>query len=150
MSFSIIKKMPPIDEIIARHPLSEAGAESVLQDRKEIETIISGEDDRLLLIAGPCSAWPSEAVITYAQRLKKLSEEVKGRVKIVMRVYIQKPRTIRGWLGPVNQSDPFEVADIPKGADYCRDMMVRVIELGLPIADEALFTGNAKGFAELL
>lgn len=150
MSFTVVKKMPSIEEIIARHPLSETGAKRVLQDRKEIEAILSGEDDRLLLIVGPCSAWPSEAVITYAQRLKKLSDEVSGRVKVVMRVYIQKPRTIRGWLGPVNQSNPFEVADIATGATYCRDMMVQVIELGLPIADEALFTHNAKGFAELL
>ena len=84
------------------------------------------------------------------EKLKKLSDELKDSLKIVMRVYIQKPRTIRGWLGPVNQPDPYEPPDIAKGAAYCRDMMVQVIEMGLPIADEALFTHNARGFAELL
>jgi 3-deoxy-7-phosphoheptulonate synthase len=150
MGYKIIQKMPSIDAIIARYPLSEAGAKRVLQDRKEIEAILRSEDKRLLFITGPCSAWPSEMVIEYAKRLKKLSDEVKDKVKVVMRVYIQKPRTIRGWLGPVNQPDPFASADIAKGAAYCRDMMVQVIEMGLPIADEALFTHNAKGFAELL
>ncbi|OGG53093.1 3-deoxy-7-phosphoheptulonate synthase [Candidatus Kaiserbacteria bacterium RIFCSPHIGHO2_01_FULL_53_29] len=150
MSYKIIQKMPTVERIIARHPLSQKGEAQVLQDRKEVGAILSGEDKRLLFIAGPCSAWPSEAVLTFAERLKKLSDEVKDSIKIVMRVYIQKPRTIRGWLGPVNQPDPFESPDIAKGAEYCRDMMVKIIEMGLPIADEALFTHNAKGFAELL
>ena len=67
-----------------------------------------------------------------------------------MRVYIQKPRTIKGWLGPVNQPDPYARPDIAKGAEYCREMMVGIVELGMPIADEAVFTHNAKGFGELL
>ncbi len=150
MSHKIIQKMPSIAEIVARYPLSKNAEAQILQDRTEIGAILSGEDNRLLFIAGPCSAWPSEAVLTFAGRLKKLSDELKDKLKIVMRVYIQKPRTIRGWLGPVNQPDPFVEPDIAKGAAYCRDMMVRAIEMGLPIADEALFTHNAKGFAELL
>lgn len=150
MSSKKIKKMPTAENIIEQYPLSEKGAASVLKDRQEICDILAGKDDRLLFIVGPCSAWPSEAVLTYADKLKKLSEEVKEKIKVVMRVYIQKPRTVRGWLGPVNQSDPFAPADIALGAGYCRDMMVQVIEKGLPIADEAVFTHNAKGFEELL
>ena len=150
MNIKVIRKMPPIEDIIAHHPLSPKGAKRVLQDRIEIENILAGRDDRLLFILGPCSAWPSESVIEYAKRLKKLSDEVSDKIKVVMRVYIQKPRTIRGWLGPVNQADPFTEPDIATGAGYCRDMMVRIVEMGLPIADEALFTHNAKGFAELL
>ena len=61
-----------------------------------------------------------------------------------MRVYIQKPRTTKGWTGPVNQPDPLAYPDIEAGVKYTRDMMVKVIEMGLPIADEALFTHNAK------
>ena len=150
MNVTIIKKIPSADEIIARHPLSKQGAEKVEKDRSEIRDILSGKDKRLLFIVGPCSAWPKEAVFTYAERLKKLSDELEGKLKIVMRVYIQKPRTIKGWLGPVNQPDPYERADIATGIEYCRDMMVRIVEMGLPIADEAVFTHNAKGFAELL
>lgn len=150
MNVTMIKKMPTVEEIITRHPLSARGTEKVEKDREEIEAILKGSDKRLLFILGPCSAWPREAVFTYAEKLKKLSDELQDKLKIVMRVYIQKPRTIKGWLGPVNQPDPYERADIGKGIEYCRDMMVRIIELGLPIADEAVFTHNAKGFVELL
>ena len=75
---------------------------------------------------------------------------MKDSLKIVMRVYIQKPRTTTGWTGPVNQPDPFKPSNIGEGAKYCREMMVKVVEMGLPIADEAVFTHNAKGFIELL
>ncbi len=150
LNYKVIRKLPPIEEIIERYPLSKKGQARIKKDRAEIHRIIAGRDKRLLLIAGPCSAWPSSAVIEYAKRLKKLSDEVEKKIKIVMRVYIQKPRTIKGWLGPVNQPNPYESPDIAKGVAYCRDMMVRVIEIGMPIADEAVFTHNAKGFAELL
>jgi 3-deoxy-7-phosphoheptulonate synthase len=146
----VVKKMPTAADIIGTHPISDKALKQVLNDRAEIADILAGRDKRLLCIVGPCSAWPDTAVFEYAKRLKKLSDKVKKRVKVVMRIYIQKPRTIRGWLGPVNQPDPFEAPDIAKGAAYCRNMMVKVVEMGLPIADEALFTHNAKGFAELL
>lgn len=150
MNVTVIKKMPTADEIIARHPISKDAVEKVEKDREEICDILSGKDKRLLFIVGPCSAWPDTAVLEYANRLKKLSDELKSKLKIVMRVYIQKPRTIKGWLGPVNQPDPYAPADIAEGIAYCRDMMVKIVEMGLPIADEALFTHNAKGFVELL
>ena len=145
-----IRKMPSAEAIIKKFPLSAKAQKAVFKHREEVEAILSGKDNRLLVIMGPCSAWPSDAVIEYAKRLKKLSTQVEKKIKILMRVYIQKPRTIKGWMGPVNQSDPFETPDIAKGAAYCRNMMVQVNEMGLGVADEALFTHNAKGFAELL
>lgn len=149
-NFTIVKKLPSMESIIERSPIGKAAEARITKDRAEVHDIIAGRDDRLLLIVGPCSAWPMEAVLTYAKRLKKLSDSVEKHIKIIMRVYIQKPRTIKGWLGPVNQPDPYERPDIARGAAYCREMMVRVIELGMPIADEAVFTHNARGFAELL
>lgn len=150
LNFTIVKKLPAMESIIEAHPISKEAEARIAKDRKEVHDIIAGRDKRLLLIVGPCSAWPMEAALTYAARLKKLSDTVSKKIKIVMRVYIQKPRTIRGWLGPVNQPDPFSRPDIGKGAEYCREMMVKIVELGVPIADEAVFTHNAKGFAELL
>ena len=150
MNVTIIKKIPTVEEIIRRHPLSSRGEKNVARDRKEICDILSGRDQRLLFIIGPCSAWPTPAVLEYAERLKKLSDELKDKLKIVMRVYIQKPRTIKGWMGPVNQPDPHKPPDIGAGIEYCRALMVKIVEMGLPIADEALFTHNSKGFAELL
>ena len=127
MSYKIIKKMPSIDEFIATHPISEKALASVKKNIEEVQDILSGRDNRLLFIVGPCSAWPKEAVLEYAKRLKKLSDSIDKKVKVMMRVYIQKPRTVRGWLGPVNQPDPFAPADISKGIAYCREMMVKVI-----------------------
>ena len=150
MNITIIKKIPTAEEIIQLYPLSEAGHKQIIKDRQEVRDILAGRDNRLLLIIGPCSAWPSEAALEYAVRLKKMADEVKDKIKIIMRVYIQKPRTTRGWTGPVNQPDPFAPPDISKGIKYCRSLMVKIVELGLPIADEALFTHNSKGFVELL
>lgn len=150
MNYSIVRKMPPVDEILNAFPLSTRGAELIDVHRAEIRRILSGQDPRLLVVVGPCSAWPHEAVLEYAGRLKALSEELSRHLKLVMRAYIQKPRTAKGWTGPVNQPDPFAGPDIEKGIAYARSLMVRVVEMGLPIADEAVFTHNARGFIELL
>lgn len=150
MSYTTIKKLPSAEEVIQSIPLSTKGYEKILQDRQEINNILEGKDNRLLIIIGPCSAWPDKAVLEYAKRLVSLNKKVEHALKIVMRVYIQKPRTTKGWTGPINQPNPFLSPDIEAGVIYTRKMMVDVIEMGLPIADEALFTHNAKGFLELL
>ena len=150
MNIQILRKLPSLKEIIGKNILSKKAEGQVARDIQEVKDILEGKDSRFLVIVGPCSAWPKEAVIEYAKRLKVVSEAVKENLKIVMRVYIQKPRTTTGWTGPVNQPDPFKPSDIGAGAKYCREMMVKVVELGLPIADEAVFTHNAKGFIELL
>jgi 3-deoxy-7-phosphoheptulonate synthase len=150
MSYIPIKKLPSAEELTQRYPLSSAGFARIMQDRMEIKQIIEGQDQRLLMIVGPCSAWPKDAVLAYAERLLSVSEAVKHTLKIVMRMYIQKPRTTKGWTGAVNQPDPFAAPDIEAGMYYARDMMVKVVEMGLPIADECLFTHNARGFSELV
>jgi 3-deoxy-7-phosphoheptulonate synthase len=150
MNYAIIKKLPSSDEIIESIPLSDKGYEQIAKDQKQVKEILEGRDSRLIIVAGPCSAWPKKAVLEYAEKMVVLNEKIKDKIKLIMRVYIQKPRTAKGWTGPVNQPDPFAHPDIEAGAKYVRDMMVKVIEMGLPIADEALFTHNAKGFLELL
>lgn len=150
MQYKIIKPLPSAEEIIAAQPLSQAAERQIVQDKLEVKNILAGTDPRMLVVIGPCSAWPSDAVLEYAKKLKAVSDEVRGQLKIVLRSYIQKPRTAKGWTGPVNQPDPFSSPDIAKGIEYARSLMVKVIELGLPIADEAVFTHNARGFIELL
>ncbi len=150
MNISVIKKLPSADEIISAFPLSAQGHAQIAQDRQDVKNILSGKDNRLLIVVGPCSAWPYEAVQEYADKLQKLRDELKNALKIVLRLYIQKPRTTKGWTGPVNQPDPFLPPDIEKGIAYSRKLMAEMIELGLPIADEAVFTHNARGFIELL
>lgn len=150
MGYKVIKKLPTADELIAEMPLSERGYISIAKHHQEIKNILAGKDNRLLMVVGPCSAWPNTAVLEYAQRLKELEPKINDAIKLVMRVYIQKPRTIKGWTGPVNQPNPLLDPDIGAGAVYCRKLMVQIVEMGLPIADEALFTHNARGFIELL
>lgn len=150
MNISLVKKLPTAEEIINKFPLSAAGHAQISRDRQEVKDILAGKDHRLLLIMGPCSAWPYDAVLEYAQRLKHACDPLQDKLKVVLRLYIQKPRTTKGWTGPVNQPDPFLPPDIEKGIEYSRKLMVEVIESGLPIADEAVFTHNARGFIELL
>jgi len=118
--------------------------EKIEKDREEIKNIIAGKNDRKILIIGPCSAWPEKAVLEYAKKLQEISEVVKDKIKIVMRVYSQKPRTAKGWSGPLFQPNPFEEADVQAGLEYVRRMMIEVLEIGLPIADEALFLESGE------
>ncbi|MEI6650926.1 MAG: 3-deoxy-7-phosphoheptulonate synthase [Candidatus Moraniibacteriota bacterium] len=108
-------------------------------DRQEIRNILDGTDRRLLAIVGPCSAWPEEAVLKYAGKLRKFSDTVADSLKIVMRVYTQKPRTVDGWNGLLAQPDPFAGPDMDDGLRRASILMEQIVSLGLPVADEALF-----------
>ncbi len=97
MTYRILKKLLTPEELRAKVPLSISGYKNILKHRQEIKNILDNKDKRLLIIIGPCSAWPSEAVLEYARRLKKINDKVKDVLKLVMRVYVQKPRTVKGW-----------------------------------------------------
>ncbi|WP_277291276.1 3-deoxy-7-phosphoheptulonate synthase [Streptococcus orisratti] len=111
---------------------------------RELEAIIKGEDDRLLLVIGPCSSDNEEAVLNYANRLAKLQEEVKERVFMVMRVYTAKPRTNGdGYKGLVHQPDAQGEPNLINGIRAVRNLHYRVItETGLTTADEMLYPEN--------
>lgn len=150
MSYQVQKELPRAAVILDKIPLSPELFAQVKQDQEEIKAILRGEDNRKIMIIGPCSAWPDAAVLEYAQKLKPTMDKVSDKLKIVLRVYLQKPRTTVGWLGPVNQPNPFKEADLEAGTTYCREMMVKAVALGYPLADEALFTHNDSYFVDLL
>lgn len=150
MNYNILKKLPDFTEIKNYAPLKISTKEKIAKHRYEVKNILTGQDNRILLIIGPCSAWPEEAVIKYADKLLALEEKVNKKIKIIMRVYIQKPRTTKGWIGPIIQADPFKKPDLLTGLKYSRKMMIDVVDKGLAIADEALSTHNADLFLELL
>ncbi|MCA9459358.1 MAG: 3-deoxy-7-phosphoheptulonate synthase [Nanoarchaeota archaeon] len=150
MTYTIEKFSPSVENIILKYPLNQEDKNQIETDRKAIENIIEGKDKRKILIIGPCSAWPNVSVVKYAKELQKLNEKYSDKIKIVMRVYTQKPRTNLGWTGPANQPNPFENPDIEEGIIYCRKMIIKIIKLGLPIADEALFTHNEGYLSDLL
>ena len=141
MTFTTVSPLPKASDVLRQHPLSLETKKRIAQHRQEIQDICSGKDKRLLLIIGPCSAWPEDAVIEYAQKLKAATESLNDKVKVVFRVYTQKPRTTFGWKGALLHPDPFGEPDVPAGIAYCRKMMLHIAEeIDLPIADEVLYT----------
>ena len=143
------KKLDP-EQIKKEFPLPFGVKCRIKRHRQEIKDILAGRDDRLLVIAGPCSAWPPQAVREYAERFSDLSRQVNDRIKPVMRVYSQKPRTTVGWMGPVTQPDPFAQPDIKAGIKYVRSLQIKIAELDLPVADELLFTHKMSWVGDIL
>ncbi|WP_372985299.1 3-deoxy-7-phosphoheptulonate synthase [Marinobacter sp.] len=119
-------------------PLSDKAAETVANSRQAIYDIMDGKDHRLFVVVGPCSIHDVEAARDYAQRLKKLADEVSDTLLIVMRVYFEKPRTTVGWKGLINDPHLNDTFDIEQGLHIGRRLLLDINELGLPAATEAL------------
>ncbi|ALM10133.1 MAG: 2-keto-3-deoxy-D-arabino-heptulosonate-7-phospha te synthase I alpha [Candidatus Peribacter riflensis] len=148
MTYQRINPLPSAEEVLDRFP-SSPGTHRVKDHRARVRNVLNGTDPRLLMIVGPCSAWSSEAVQEYADRLARFRERIHERIEVVMRCYLQKPRTSEGWPGPLIQPDPLAEQDIVKGIWSCREMMHRV-GTQLPLADEMLYIGDDPYFADLL
>ncbi|MGO2133093.1 MAG: 3-deoxy-7-phosphoheptulonate synthase [Halomonas sp.] len=119
-------------------PLTETAQRTVVEGRKTIERILDGSDPRLLMVVGPCSIHDVDAAMDYARRLRKLADEVKDSLYIVMRVYFEKPRTTVGWKGLINDPRLNGSFEIEEGLHIARRLLVDLAELGLPLATEAL------------
>lgn len=150
MTYIVQKILPHPKEVREKLPFSDDLKAKVEQDRQDVYNILEGKDDRKLLIIGPCSAWPDTTVIEYVKKLKPIAEKVKNKLKIIIRIYTQKPRTTVGWTGPLSQPNPYGEPDYEEGIYYCRKMMLDVIEMGFAVADEALFTHNDGYFVDLI
>lgn len=119
-------------------PLIEDAQRTVIEGRETIKRILDGDDPRLLVVVGPCSIHDVDAALDYARRLKKLAEEVKDSLYIVMRVYFEKPRTTVGWKGLINDPHLNGSFEIEKGLHIARKLLVDLAAMGLPLATEAL------------
>lgn len=119
-------------------PLSIAEAAFVNDSRNTIKSILHGEDNRLIVVVGPCSIHDPQAALEYAHRLAKLASEVKDTLFIVMRVYFEKPRTTVGWKGLINDPDMDGTHSISKGLGIARQLFGAITALRLPIASEML------------
>lgn len=133
----ITEVRPPID-LHEKFPLSETASKTVYDTRQQIHNILKGEDDRLLVVIGPCSIHDTKAGLEYAQRLKKQIDHFEKDLLIVMRVYFEKPRTTVGWKGLINDPDLNETFQINKGLELARGFLVDVNNLGVPAATEFL------------
>lgn len=125
-------------EIKSKLPLTDSARKTVLKYRAEIENILKGQDDRKFVVVGPCSIHDIEAAEEYSEKLKKLAERVKDKLLLAMRVYFEKPRTTVGWKGLINDPDMDDSFHIEKGLLIARSLLLKVAELGLPAATEAL------------
>lgn len=131
-------------------PATPKGIETAKRGRKESVEIISGRDDRVLVIVGPCSIHDLDAAQEYALRLKKLSDELSKDLLIVMRAYLEKPRTTVGWKGLINDPDVNNTFNINKGLQSARQLFVNLTSIGLPIGSEMLDTISPQYLTDLL
>lgn len=146
------RKLPIPKEIKAQYPLTEEMAKIKEKRDKEIKDILSGKDDRLLVIIGPCSADSEDIVLDYLSRLKKLDEKVCEKLMIVPRIYTNKPRTTGdGYKGMLHQPNPNKDSDMLKGIITIRDLHMKAIrDIGYTCADEMLYSENHRYLSDLL
>jgi len=119
-------------------PMTDKAREVVTQGRETIRNILDRKDPRIFVVIGPCSIHDVDAAMDYAQRLKRLADEVSDTIYVVMRVYFEKPRTTTGWKGLINDPDLNDSFKIEKGLHMGRKLLLDIAELGLPSATEAL------------
>ena len=152
MSFSYLNKLPSPEEIRKDYPLHAKYQEIKASRDADIRKVLTGEDDRFLVIIGPCSADSEDSVCDYVNRLTTVAEKVKDRVIIIPRVYTNKPRTTgEGYKGIATQPDPEKEPDMIAGLIAMRKMQIRVIEeSGLTPADEMLYPENWSYIEDLL
>ena len=125
-------------ELEERLPLSSTAEATVLEGRRELEAVLSGEDERFAVIVGPCSIHDQSGALDYAERLKPLADRLSDRIMVVMRVYFEKPRTTVGWKGLIydpNLNDTYQIED---GLHRARQLLMDISEVGLYSATEFL------------
>lgn len=129
---------------------TETSIKTALQARVDCINVIKQVDDRLLVVVGPCSIHDYDAAMEYADRLKKLSDELKGELVVVMRAYLEKPRTTVGWKGLINDPEINSTFNINKGLRVSRELFCDLTNKGVPIASEMLDTISPQFLADLL
>lgn len=146
------RKLPIPQDIKAQFPLS-ANVQKVRAEKvEEISKIFRGEDDRLALVIGPCSADREDAVLEYIYKLRGVQEKVRDKIMIIPRIYTNKPRTTgEGYKGMLHQPDPNAEPDMLKGIVAIRKLHTRAIEeTGFGCADEMLYPENYRYLSDLL
>ncbi|KST68961.1 3-deoxy-7-phosphoheptulonate synthase [Mastigocoleus testarum] len=126
------------EEVKSQLPLTDLARETVLKYRQEIRDILDLRDRRKFIVIGPCSIHNTDLALEYSQRLKNLSDRVKDKILLVMRVYFEKPRTTVGWKGLINDPEMDDSFQIEKGILLARKLLLQIAELGLPAGTEAL------------
>ena len=119
-------------------PLGDVQQETVARTRAEVRAVLDGADDRLLVVTGPCSVHDPKAALDYAARLAGLRERLADDLLIVMRVYFEKPRTVTGWKGLINDPGMDESFDVHRGLRTARRLLLDIVGSGMPVGCEWL------------
>lgn len=137
-------------QVKADLPMTPQSNRTVVESRRTIQAILAGTDPRFLLIVGPCSIHDEKAALEYAQRLRRLADEVQDRLYLVMRVYFEKPRTVLGWKGLINDPHLDGSFDIDTGLRKARRILLEITGMGLPAGTEMLDPITPQYIADLI
>ena len=118
--------------------MTEDAISTVLKTRSDIINILNGKDKRLILIVGPCSIHDINSAHEYAKKLLEIKKKVEKNILVIMRVYFEKPRTVIGWKGLINDPDLDNSFDINKGIKIARKLLIDLAESGIPAGHEYL------------
>lgn len=148
----IVKTRPLLAPAILAEeiPLTDTAAIRVSDSRRAIEAILDGKDGRLIVVVGPCSVHDTKAALEYATRLEPIADALANALLVVMRVYFEKPRTVVGWKGLINDPDLNESYNINKGLRLARQLLADILELGVPAGTEFLDTTFGQFYADLI
>lgn len=142
--------LPTPEQVKAALPLSPKAEETVLQGRETVRRILDRRDHRLFVVLGPCSIHDIKAAEEYAERLKRLADELSDSLFLIMRVYFEKPRTTVGWKGLINDPHMDDSFHIEQGLYMARELLLHLAQRGLPAATEALDPITPQYLADLV
>ncbi|RWN25523.1 3-deoxy-7-phosphoheptulonate synthase [Mesorhizobium sp.] len=145
-----IRELSTPDQVMREIPRTLTATRTVTASRNAIHAVLTGTDDRLIVVVGPCSIHDPAAAVDYASRLASLRESLSDRLEIVIRVYFEKPRTTVGWKGLINDPDLDGSFNIDKGLRLARNVLSAVNNLGLPAATEFLDMATPQYIADLV
>jgi len=150
LRISEIKELISPEQLLSDFPITDKAAETVFKARQAIHQILHGEDDRILVVIGPCSVHDPDAAREYASKLKPLCDELDRDLLVVMRVYFEKPRTTVGWKGLINDPDLNGTFHINKGLRLARQLLLDINNMGLAAGTEYLDPISPQYVADLI
>jgi 3-deoxy-7-phosphoheptulonate synthase len=150
LRIAALRPLLPPAILMEELPITEAASNTVAGTRREITAIFHGQDDRLVVILGPCSIHDPDAALEYGALLKEKADQLREDLCLVMRVYFEKPRTTVGWKGLIN--DPYldDSFNINTGLRTARKLLIDLADMGLPVGSEFLDTIMPQFIADLI
>jgi 3-deoxy-7-phosphoheptulonate synthase len=142
--------LPTPAEVLRRTPISFEAAAVVKTARQAVRAVLNEEDERLLLVVGPCSIHDYDAALEYARLLRELQKQVEPTILLIMRVYLEKPRSSVGWKGFLSDPNLDNSFNIPKGLSRGRELLLEINHMGVPAASEALSLTSPLYFEDLV